>query len=110
MVKRLFAWWTGDRDNKSWGIAYGDWKWPSRCEWYVPGTWLAIILGALITLHSPSGRELFVNGDEIMVIRGDTSAWDWQRGCHAEVTVHDKVLCVKEHPNEVKALVEGTKQ
>jgi hypothetical protein len=39
MKKRLFSWWTGDVNNKSWGVCYGNFEWPSRCEWFVPGTW-----------------------------------------------------------------------
>lgn len=39
MRARLFAWWTGRPEAKRWGVAYGDFNWPSRCEWFVPGTW-----------------------------------------------------------------------
>lgn len=38
-MKRMLLWWTGDRNNKSWGVTYGAWDWPSRSEWFVPGTW-----------------------------------------------------------------------
>lgn len=39
MIARIFIWWTGDRDSKSWGVSYGSYAWPSHSEWFVPGTW-----------------------------------------------------------------------
>lgn len=70
---------------------------------------IAFLFGALITLHSPSGRELFVNGDEIMVIRDETTVAFWSPGCRASVIIHDRELCVRETPTEVKAKVEASK-
>lgn len=66
----------------------------------------ALLFAAFITLHTPSGREVFVNADEIMMIRDGI-------GCPAmpntEVTVHDHTICVNETPAQVKQLVEGAK-
>jgi hypothetical protein len=67
---------------------------------------ITLILGALITLHTPSGREVYANGDEIMFIRPDGYGL-YSVGCGALVTVHDKEVCVRESPAEVKSKVEG---
>lgn len=39
MKVRLFIWWTGPFEAKHWGVAYGNFGWPSRSEWFIPGTW-----------------------------------------------------------------------
>lgn len=65
------------------------------------------LLGILITLHTPSGREVFVNADEVMMI-GASGGWN-VGGCATEVLVHDKMICVVEPPFIVKKLVEGAK-
>lgn len=64
-------------------------------------------MGALITLHTPLGREIYVNGGEVMLITPPTATA--VRGCGAEVMVHDRVVCVWETPREVKNLVEAEK-
>lgn len=66
------------------------------------------LFAAFITLHTPSGREVFVNADEVMLIQL-SDVWS-AVNCHSEVTVHDKVICVREYPFEVKRFVEGAKQ
>lgn len=37
--RKPFVWRTGPTANPSWGVSYGNHRWPSRSEWYVPGTW-----------------------------------------------------------------------
>ena len=36
---RPTSWYTGPPHQRSEGVNYGRYDWPSRCEWYVPGTW-----------------------------------------------------------------------
>lgn len=65
--------------------------------------WAPALLGALITLHQPSG-EIYVNGEEIMLVAPPRHAASWAK---AEVTVHDKTIYVLETPAEVKRLRDG---
>jgi len=67
---------------------------------------LALIFSALITLHAPSGKEIFVNPDEIMIVREGGPPFD-ARHCKTEVVVHDREVCVRETPDTVKRLRDG---
>lgn len=69
---------------------------------------LALIFAAFITLHTLSGREVYVNADEVMLIQSN-AMWN-VGGCLSEIMVHDKAICVVEAPTTVKKLVEGAKQ
>jgi hypothetical protein len=69
----------------------------------------AILLGVLITLHTPTGQEVYVNADEIMIIRSPIPYFT-ARGVGAEVVAHDREISVRETPAEVKRLVEDSKQ
>lgn len=68
-----------------------------------------ILFGVLITLHTPSGNEMFVNADEIMVIRSPIPYFA-AKGVGAEVIAHDREISVRETPGEVKRLIEESKQ
>lgn len=35
----FFVWYTGPQTSRCYGVCYGKFAWPSRSEWFVPGTW-----------------------------------------------------------------------
>lgn len=65
----------------------------------------AYAIAALLTLHQP-GNEVYVNGDEIMIVTPPTkgAAAPWAK---TEVVVHDRSIFVLETPAEVKRLRDG---
>lgn len=68
--------------------------------------WLPALLAALITLHQPSG-EIYVNPDEIMLIKPCARWYCGSDQLKAAVLVHDKEIFVLETPAEVKRLRDG---
>lgn len=67
--------------------------------------WAPALLGTLITLHQPSG-EIYVNGEEIMLIQ-PASSYFCRSVFKSAVRVHDNTICVLETPAEVKRLRDG---
>lgn len=68
----------------------------------------AIVVGAFIILHAPNGDEIHVNGGEVMLITPGGPPLTTP-GCKSDVLVHDKWVCVKESPREVRRLIEETR-
>lgn len=63
---------------------------------------------ALLALHAPNGDEIYVKGDEVVLITPGGPPLTTS-GCRTDLVVHDKWICVKETPKEVRRLVEGDK-
>ena len=64
--------------------------------------WL-LVLAALITLHQPDGRPIYVNPEEIIVVAPAGGVYPGA----AKVLVHDTWLAVRETPEQVKFARDG---
>ena len=62
-----------------------------------------LLLWGFVILHSPTGKRIFINPNEVMSI-GDPIGGG--KGARAEVVVHDRMYYVRETPEEVVKLVE----
>lgn len=61
---------------------------------------LGWLLAALITLHDPLGREIYINAEEIMIITYPDN--ESKPGVHAKIMIHDSWQYVQETPQQVK--------
>lgn len=64
---------------------------------------LVLLFAALITLHQPDGRPIYVNPEEIIVV---APAGSIMQGS-AKLLVHDLWISVQETPQQVKFARDG---
>jgi hypothetical protein len=63
-------------------------------------------IAALITLHQPDGRPIYVNPEEIIIVSPPDPEFG-PRKFKASILIHDAWIHVLETPTEVKRLRDG---
>jgi hypothetical protein len=68
-----------------------------------PNPGYGLLLTALITLHQPDGKPVYVNPDEIQVVAPAGGVYSGQ----TRLLVHDQWIAVTESPEQVKFARDG---
>lgn len=66
--------------------------------------WL-IVFAALITLHQPDGKPVYINPDEIIVVA--PAGGVFAANARSRLLVHDQWIAIQETPEQVKFARDG---